>query len=429
LKADRLARTTLLTLCFANLLNFFDRQVLSALAPILKEYWQISDVQVGALATAFEITYALAPLPMAFLADRWLRSRVVALALVVWSAAMVLTGAASSYAMLLLGRASLGWGQGSYGAPALAWLSDLFPSERRSRVVSIHDVALMLGSAAGYGLGALLGVALGWRPVFLLAAIPGFVLVAIVWLLPAPPKGQSDYQALGLQPQPEDRTVLPFSQALRELLAVPTVLIAYAVSILLNVATAGLIYWLPSFLVRFHGFSVGQAGLLIGISTVVAGAAGVLSGGFLADRLLQRTPAARLLIMSVTFMIGFPFALAALFVPGPALSLGLAALTVYLYSFYFPCLAPLLHQVTRPVLRATGLGLGLLLIHILGSAPAPALVGWVSDKTGDLRYGLAGALSVSVLAGLIGLWGTRFVSGDTQQMVEQLAGQRVQDSA
>ena len=93
-KVSRIAKTTLFALFWANFLNFFDRQVLAALAPILKDYWQLSDAQVGLLATAFEITYALAPVPIALLADRWLRRRVVALALLAWSAAMTLTGAA-----------------------------------------------------------------------------------------------------------------------------------------------------------------------------------------------------------------------------------------------------------------------------------------------------------------------------------------------
>jgi MFS-type transporter involved in bile tolerance (Atg22 family) len=87
-----------------------------------------------------------------------------------------------------------------------------------------------------------------------------------------------------------------------------------------------------------------------------------------------------------------------------------------------------LHQVTHPLLRATALGLGLFLIHILGNAPAPALVGWISDRTGDLRFGLASTLSVALLAGLVGLWGTRFVARDSRQMVKRLAAQSHQDN-
>lgn len=82
--------------------------------------------------------------------------------------------------MLLLGRAGLGLGEAGYGPSALAWLSDVFPPSHRSRAVSFHDLGVMLGSAAGYALGGVLGKALGWRPVFYLAAIPGFIVAAII---------------------------------------------------------------------------------------------------------------------------------------------------------------------------------------------------------------------------------------------------------
>jgi len=417
---SRLARLTLLTLFWANFLNFFDRQVLAALAPLLKGYWQLDDYQVGLLATAFEVTYALAPLPIAILADRWLRRRVVALALAVWSGAMALTGAAGSFAALLVGRAVLGLGEAGYGPSALAWLSDLFPPSHRSRAVGVHDLALMVGSAAGYALGGVSGQALGWRPVFILAALPGWLLAVAVWLLPEPDRGQSDRRAVGLGEALRPARPVPLATARRELLAVPTFVVMSLVGTLINLATAGLIYWLPAFAVRFHGLGVDKAGLLTGALTVVAGAAGVLSGGMVADRLLRHTPAGRLLTLSASYAVGFPLALAAILTRDTGLFLLLATLAVYLFAFYLPCLAPLIHQVTRPELRATAMGLCLFLIHILGNAPAPALVGRLSDLTGDLRLGLVVALFPALLGAAIGLWGTRFVGRDTRAMLSRL---------
>jgi predicted MFS family arabinose efflux permease len=302
----------------------------------------------------------------------------------------------------------------------LAWLSDLFPPSHRSRAVGVHDLALMLGSAAGYALGGVLGKALGWHPVFILAALPGILLAAAVWFLPEPPKGQSDYQALGMEGSARETVAIPFSAALRELLTVPTLLVTYVVAVLINLATAGVIYWLPSFAVRLHGMSEAEAGLLIGALTVVTGGAGVISGGFVADRMLRRNPAGRLLTISLSYALGFPLALAAIFVSSIPLFLVLATSAVFLFTFYFPCVAPLVHQVTRPQLRATAMGLYLLVVHLLGNAVAPVLIGWLSDQTGDLRLGLAAALLLALLGALIGLWGTRFVGRDTQAMLDRL---------
>lgn len=425
MKVSRIAKTTLLALFWVNFLNFLDRQVLAALAPFLKDYWQLSDYQVGLLATAFEVTYALAPLPIAVVADRWLRRRVVALAVAVWSAAMAVTGAAGSFGMLLLGRAGLGLGEAGYGPSALAWLSDIFPPTHRSRAVGIHDLALMLGSAAGYALGGVLGKALGWRPVFFVAALPGLLLAIIIWSLPEPQKGQSDLEALGIGGEARRPAVVPFRKALRELFSVPTLISTYIVAILINLGTSGVVYWLPSFAVRLHGLGEDQAGLLIGALTVVTGGAGVLVGGFVADRWLRRNPAGRLWTITVSYAVGFPLALAAIFVSNTLTFILLAMLAVFLFTFYFPCVAPLVHQVTRPQLRATAMGLYLLLVHLLGNAIAPALIGRLSDQAGDLRLGLAVALLLALLGALIGLWGTRFVARDTQAMLDRLeAAQR-----
>jgi len=416
---SRLAQGTLFALSWANFFNFLDRQVIAALAPFLQEHWLLSDYQLGLLATAFEVTYALAPVPIAFLADRWLRRRVVALALAIWSGAMALSGFAMSYTMLLLGRAVLGLGQAGYGPASLAWLGDLFPPSHRSRVVGVHDLALMLGSAAGYALGGLLGRAWGWRPVLYLAALPGLVLAVVVWHLPEPRRGQSDYLAAGLQVAREARAV-PASAILAGLFHIRTLPTLFLVAILVNFATAGLVYWLPSFAVRLHGLAEDQAGLVIGALTVVAGGLGVLVGGIVADRWRRRTPAGRMLTIGISYALGLPLAAAALFVPDTTWFLGLAAGAVFLFAFYLPCLAPLVHQVTRPELRATAMGLALFAIHILGNAVAPALVGWFSDRTGDLRLGLAAALSVALVGALVALWGSRFVGQDTQRLLDHL---------
>jgi MFS family permease len=322
--------------------------------------------------------------------------------------------------MLPAARAGLGLGQAGYGPSALAWLSDVFPPSHRSRAVGFHDLALMLGSAAGYALGGVLGKTLGWRPVLYLAALPGFLLAAAIWFLREPPMGHSDYQALGLEQNDIQSPAITLWAALRELLGIPTLALTYAVAVLINLATAGIIYWLPSFAVRLHGLDEGQAGLLIGAITVVTGGAGVVSGGFVADRLIRRTPAGRLLTISLSYLLGFPLAIAAFFAPNTAAFLVLATAAVYLFTFYFPCVAPLIHQVTRPQLRATALGLYLFFVHILGNAVAPALVGWISDQTHDLRLGLAAMLLLALLGAAVGFWGLRFVGSDTEAMLERL---------
>jgi MFS family permease len=420
-RARRLAGVTLAVLFSANFVNFVDRQVVAALAPRLKAYWQLTDAQVGLLGTAFEVLYALGHVPLALLSDRWLRRKVISLAAAIWSGAMLLTGAARSYGMLLLGRATLGLGEAGYGPSALAWLSDLYPPQRRSRVVAIHDLGVMLGSAAGYAIGGVLGTALGWRSVFTLTALPGFALAVLIWFLPEPERGQSDYEAIGVDPGAASSTVpLPAGTAAKTLLSVPTLLVTYVVGTLNTFAIAGTVYWLPSFAVRLHGFEEATFGVLTGVLTVVAGAAGVLSGAFLADHLLERTKAGRLLTISLGALIGSPLAVAAIFVPHRLIFVMLSAVAMIALALSLPCIAPLLHQVCPPRLRATAMGFYLLIVHAFGNATAPALIGWLSDQTGDLRLAVLVAPVVALVGGLLGLWGTRFVGPDAERMLARL---------
>jgi MFS family permease len=146
----------------------------------------------------------------------------------------------------------------------------------------------------------------------------------------------------------------------------------------------------------------------------------VLSGGFLADRWLKQTSGGRLLTVGLSFALGSLPAIGAIFAPDFRMFLLLSALALYFYTFYFPCMGPMMHQVTLPTMRATAFGFYLLLVHLLGSAPAPAMVGWISDRVGDLRLGISLVPVVALIGSLVALWGSRYIGEDTRRMQERL---------
>jgi MFS family permease len=412
----------LLLLAAINFTNFFDRQLLAALAEPIKEHFALSDTQLGALNSAFEIVYPFAALALGMVADRWVRKRVIAVGVIVWSLATMATGAAGSYLALALTRAGVGLGCGGYGPAAMALLSDAFPSARRSRAVALHDVGLMLGSALGYLLGGLLGQALGWPSPFLIAGFPGLVLGVLAWRIREPRRGASEYETLGIEAHGVKRDAAPRINlnVLRQLLALRTLQVVYLADVLIAFASGGLIFWLTSFLVRLHDFSLREAGTLAGVLQVVTGLIGILIGGWVADRWTARHPGGRMLTLSAGFLIGTPLAVIGILTPSATLFAVAAGLAVICYTVYFPCLTPQIHDVTPPELRATALAINILLGHALGNFLSAPFIGLLSDLTGDLRLALLMVPAVALLGGLVALLGVRSAGDDRQRMLDSL---------
>jgi MFS family permease len=412
----------LLLLAAINFMNFYDRQLLAALAEPIKRHFALSDTQLGGLNSAFEIVYPFAALVLGMAADRWVRKYIIAIGVTVWSMATMATGAAGSYLALALTRAAVGLGCGGYGPAAMALISDAFPSSSRSRVVALHDVGLMLGSALGYLLGGLLGQALGWPSPFLIAGLPGLVLGVLAWKLREPRRGESEYETLGIDPRGVKRPARPSItlKAVRQLLTLRTLQVVYLADILIAFATGGLIFWLPSFMVRLHDYSLREAGILAGVLQVVTGLIGILIGAWVADKWTERHPGGRMLTLGAGFLIGTPLAVIAILTPNATLFGVAAGLAVIAYSVYFPCLTPQIHDVTPPELRSTALAINILLGHALGNSLSAPFIGMLSDLTGDLRYALLMVPAVALLGGLVALMGVRSAGDDRRRMLESL---------
>ncbi len=416
------AKRLLLLLAAVNFMNFYDRQLLSALVEPIKEHFGFTDAQMGGLGSAFEITYPIAALLLGVLADRWARKRVIALGAAVWSVATMLMGAAGSYLTLALSRALLGVGCGGYGPAGLALLSDAYPEGQRGRAMAIHDSGLMVGAALGYVLGGWLGEVLGWRVPFLTAGVPGLLLALLAWRLKEPRRGASEAAVLRAEHTGSADNDWPDVSlgALRQLFAVRTLTAVYLANVLISFATGGLIFWLPSFLVRVHGLSLARAGLMAGVLQVAAGLLGVLAGGWLADKWVQRNPGGRMLTLAAGFLVGTPLAAAAVLSHSTVLFAVLASAAVVCYAVYFPSVGAQIMDVTRPGMRATATAASILLSHVLGHLPSSPFIGWLSDATGDLRLALLVVPAVAVLGGVVALLGARSAGADRAAMLANL---------
>ncbi|MBR5151409.1 MAG: MFS transporter [Elusimicrobiaceae bacterium] len=370
-----------------NLLNYIDRQVLYAVFPLLQQDLALTDLQLGTLASAFMLVYmCYAPL-MGYLADRRNRPGLIAFSAIVWSGATALCGATFNYASLLCARALVGVGEGGFTTLAQPFLAEHYPLKKHASVLAAFGLALPLGSASGYMLGGLVGQHWGWRVAFIVVSIPGVLLGILAGLRlkdqartnqPLPRPGLADYIPL-----------LKNRQFLR-------VCFAQAMSTFLM---GGLAAWMPLYLHRYTALSTAQAGTYFGALVIGCGLLGTYAGGKLATFLLARTERAYYQLIAVSFLAALPFCWLAVYTSCLWVLFGCLAAALILLFIPTGAIAAALVATTEQRVRSMAFALNIFLIHLLGDAISPTLIGWASDM-----WTLKLAVLLASLALLPGAW-------------------------
>lgn len=284
-------------LTLANVSGFVDRQILALLVAPIQRDLHVTDTQLSLLAgLGFAVFYSLLGLPI----GRWVdggghRPRIVALGAAVWSVLTACTAGARSYAQLFLLRVGVGVGEATLSPAAVSIIADEFPTERRGIAMSTYMVGVFAGSGIGYALGAyvvgrldtpgmvtvpLLGSIHPWQTVFLLVGLPGLLVALLALTMREPRQGATAARGI------EAASVAAVWRHVRHHGRTMTALcLGYACSSSVNY---GIGFWLATFLMRTHGWSVQEAGTLQGVLTFTVGPVGVLLGGRLSDTWTRR---------------------------------------------------------------------------------------------------------------------------------------------
>ena len=380
-----------------NLINYLDRYVVSAIVPDLKRAMALSDTQLGWLVPAFMLVYMLAAPAFGTWGDRGSRTRPIALGVLVWSLATVLSGLARNYPQLLAGRAVVGIGEAAYVAIAPALLADCFTLEARGRVYAVLNMAIPVGAALGYIVGGLMSAHFGWRAAFFAAGIPGLLLALAVLRLPDPPRGSQE-RRVALQRGAAGAGASPLAVYLGLLRRWPfmVVVLGYAAY---TFGLGGLAFWMPAFLERVRHVAHAEATTGFGAIVIVTGFLGTFLGGWLGDHFQRRRRQAYLWFSGLITLLAAPCALLALLGATPALYYpGIVLAELLLFMSTGPINAAIVNIAT-PLERASAVALSMFAIHLLGDVPSPLLIGWVSD-----RSSLGGAvLIVPVAVAVAGL--------------------------
>jgi MFS family permease len=401
----------LLTIVYA--LNFVDRQILVILQESIKVDMALTDAQLGLLTGfAFAIFYVSVGIPIARWADVGNRKNIVAGAVAVWSGMTALSGLTQNFYQLLLARIGVGIGEAGGSPPSHSILSDYYPAKERGRAMSIYSTGVYLGILIGFIIGGWVNEHYGWRVAFFAVGLPGLVIALIVKLtLREPIRGIAD----GV----EVKTSVTFKETLSTLWALKSFRFFALASGLTAFCSYGIGNFLPSFLIRSHGFETTQVGISLAITSGLGGIIGTYAGGYFADKLglkdirwylwVPAIPAifAPALIVSAMFMDNSTPALVCLFVS-----------TVFGALYLGPVIA-ITHTLVSPNMRAMSSAILFLVLNLIGLGCGPVAVGLISDAlspslgSGDaLRYAIAGVSFVGLFSMMAFYRGAKYLPGD-----------------
>ena len=355
-------------LFLVNVLNFYDRLVLGAVLEPLRREFSLSDTQLGAMVTLFTLVFALAGLPAGRLADTRGRRGLLAAGIAVWAGLTGLTALAASYTMLLVTRLGVGIGEAVCTPAATSWIGDAVTPSRRSRAMAWFMMAVPVGGLLSYSVGGPVAQAFGWRTAMAVAAAPALLLVpAVLWLREPERSDKAADTSVKWEPPPGFWWIA-------------------ASGAIVNCALWAFSTFLPAMLTRYHGLSVGTAGLWMGIGSGISGIAGALGAGSLGDRVRSK-----LRLAAITMLLASVPLFAALRIEpgGAALTLVLAMTGYGLMQMYYGLAYASLQDRVLPEARGRAMSMYLLVTYLGGASWGPIATGRLSDWLARLS-GLTG---------------------------------------
>jgi MFS family permease len=387
----------LLILFLINTLNFFDRQLLGALAEPIRKEFGLSDTALGTLGSVFTVIYAFVGLPLGHLSDRWSRTKLIAIGTAVWSLLTAATGMAQNYVQIFIARLGVGLGEATCAPAGQSLIGDLYPTNRRAFAMGVFMLGLPAGIFVAYSSAGWIGATWSWRVAFYVACIPGIVLAALALFMREPPRGGSE----GVR-APRGETGVA---AYKKVLSLPTMWWIILSGIFHNFNMYALNAFNAAFLQRFHQVPLKTAGNISAIAVGAVGAIGLIFGGLLADRMSAKRRNGRLVLSSICMAVAAPCIFIALHQPQgsiDAYTLFMALGTITMYVYYSTVYSAI-QDVIEPQLRGTAVAIYFCCMYILGASMGPAGTGMLSDYFAKQAMAQAGASGMTEAFKAIGL--------------------------
>lgn len=380
-------------LWFVCFFNYADRQAIFSVFPLLREEMNLSNVQLGFVAASFSWVYAAFGPIAGLIGDRMTRKTLILGGLIFWSVVTIATALSTEYWHLLLFRSLEGLGEAFYFPAAMSLVADYHSPATRSRAMSLHQSSVYAGTIAGGTVAGYTGQLYGWRSGFYIFGILGVVLGVALWtFLREPRRGAAEAEVAGEiegGPHAATTSAAPAWQTVKDVYSHPMARILTIVFVGANFVALIFLSWMPSFLHDKFGMTLAMAGFSATAYLQLASVLGVLTGGFVADRLVRRFRGGRMMAQATGLFLGVPF----IFLSGWTVSVPVLVFALigfgYFKGMYDANIWASLYDVVRPERRASALGF-MNSIGWLGGGLAPIAIGAMSE-----RYGMSGSISAT----------------------------------
>ncbi len=381
------------------LVNFIDRQILPIMLPQVKAEFGLSDSALGLLVgPTFALFYAILGLPLAWVADRVDRRRLIAISLALFSAMTIACGLVTQFWQLAVARVLTGIGEAGTGPASQTMITDLYPPRRRGRAQAIYASGSNLGVLVAFAAGGAIAQAWGWRTAFLVAGLPGLV-IAVVLLLTVrnPPRGAHDGEAAKAAAEPIGAVM---RQLWRSRVFRWTALGACA-TCFTSYSLGG---FFPLFLSRSHGLSTREIGLVMAVLVGVCGGLATYLAGHVADRLGRRDRRWYAWVPAIAALLPLPLAPICFLAQDLGVALAAAIVPLALTAAFVGPTIALIQQLVPVRSRATAVATLILIDNLIGLGLGPQFVGIASDLlkptfgVDSLRYALLAATLGSAIS-------------------------------
>lgn len=401
--------------------NYIDRQIVAILLDPIKEEFGVSDTVLGLLAgPAFALFYATVGIPLAMLADRTSRKRLIAWSLGLFSLMTLACGLAGQFWQLLIARVLTGVGEAGTGPASQSIISDLFKPHERATAQAGYAVGVNAGLMIAFFSGGWIAQQYGWRPAFVAAGLPGLLLVVVLMaLVKEPVRLVRDPQTDNLQT--DNPTLIETVKVLWQRKSFLWLIVGGGLSAF---ASYGVTMFVPSFLMRSHGLSPANVGLILALFVGLGGGAATFMSGVLADRLSRTDMRWNMYVPALAALVPLPFWPIVILLDDSVLATAALAVPLALgMVFIGPLIATV--QTLAPVrMRARAAAIQMLIGNLIGLGLGPLVIGIISDVlrpyAGDnsLRFALLAGVLANILSIVAYVAATRSLRQDIEKTGE-----------